>query len=168
MNCNHSAFSFRKNSVNPSFGKRYVNICSRVERFEQACLQRTLIREYKDSRRRPCQSCSSVFSVPSVVKNILLILLSCQKTMKTLNFVTIRGNSLLKQNLFMQNKPKLCRFWPKNRYFAKKQTQNKPKTNPNKANWSDAKMNVYPLLTVYYAILRLFERNENKPKIYPP
>ena len=38
-----------------------------------------------------------------------------------------------KQYLFMQNEPKLPRFQPKNRDFTKKQTQNKPKTNPNKA-----------------------------------
>jgi hypothetical protein len=35
----------------------------------------------------------------------------------------------------MQNKPKLPRFSAKNSYFAQKQTQNKPKTNPNKAKW---------------------------------
>ena len=46
-----------------------------------------------------------------------------------------------------------------NAFYAKR-TQTKPicKT---------AKMNVYPLLTVYYENLRLFERNENKPKTNP-
>ena len=54
----------------------------------------------------------------------------------------------------MQNEPKFPRFQPKNRDFAQKRTQNKPKTNPNKANGFDAKMNVYPLLTKRYEKIR--------------
>ena len=81
---------------------------------------------------------------------------------KTMNFnfsalsavkdlVLIRGNSWIKYNFLCKTNPNFAVFGPKTTIFPK----NEPKTN------------VYPLLTVYYENLRLFERNENKPKTNP-
>ena len=45
-----------------------------------------------------------------------------------------------------------------------KQSQNKPKTKPNKANLLDAQMNVNTVITEDYENERLCRRRENKPK----
>ncbi len=171
----NSPASLRKNSVNPSFGKRYVNICSRVERFEQARLQRTLIREYKDCRRRPCQS---YFSALSAVKYLVI----CNKIRATCPVFDPEAQTRREQPVVSSVEP--CRRNPRNPRinitYLKKQTQFyaflgpktaiSPKTKPiqtqTKPICKTAKMNVYPLLTKRYEKKRLFDRNENKPKIY--
>jgi hypothetical protein len=116
--------SVYQNSINPGFSRRYVNIYSRVARFEQARLQRTLIREYKGCRRRPCQSYFSACSAVSVVKKIrenprnpwLKTLYICRESSTNSPFYA-------KQTQFPS-------FFAQKPRFAEKQTQNEPKTNP--------------------------------------
>ena len=61
----------------------------------------------------------------------------------------------------------LCKTNPNFPVFSPKTAispKNEPKTNPNKANGFDAKMNLYSVLTRHYEKIRLFARNENEPK----
>jgi len=104
-----------KNSVNPAFGKKYVNIYSRVARFEQARLQRTLIREYKSCRRRLCQSYFSVFSVFSVVKKIRVNSCTCPELSRRnqrLKNAKVANTGCLITMLFYKTNPILCVFSP--------------------------------------------------------
>ena len=114
-----------KNRVNPGFGKRYVNSCSRVARFEQARLQRTLIREYKARRRRPCQSYFSALSASSAVKYLVFIRVNSWK------FVVKTKPFLKKQTQFF------AVFSPKTTIPPNSnpiQSQFKPNLNPIKPN----------------------------------
>jgi len=121
-------------SINPGFGRRYVNIYSRVARSEQARLQRTLKLEYKGRRRRPCQSYFSACSVFFAVEDLVLI-----RVHSWFNSLRNLRNLRQKNNLFMQNKPNFDPFLPLrnqlNSLYKKAIQKNlqfcrNPKTNP--------------------------------------
>jgi hypothetical protein len=107
-----------KNSVTHRFGRRYVNIYSRVARSEQARLQRTLIREYEGCRRRPCQSCFSACSVFFAVEDLVFI-----RVHSWLISTKVAYTGCPITMLILQNEPNFRPIWLKIEDLPKKRTQ---------------------------------------------
>jgi len=84
---------------------------------------------------------------------LLKIVLKSVKSAKSASKKELRSTFVenpLQIHLFLQNKPNFMRFSAKKRRFAQKRTQNEPNSKPI---GQMPKMNVCPLLTVYYEIL---------------
>ena len=74
------------------------------------------------------------------------------------------AKSASKINAFYAKQTQTSSYLAQKPQFHQKTNPKRTQTKPNR--WI-AKMNLYPLLTKHYEKIRLFERNENKPKTNP-
>ena len=109
-------------------------------------------------------------------KNTVLICVTCpelRRRNQCLNIIRVNSTSASSAepwNLLLKAIPFYAKRTQTSLFPDQKQRFH-PKTNPKqtqtKPNCKTAKMNLYPLLSKRYEKIRLFDRNENKPKSNP-